>query len=199
MNNLKTSTLTTTPCFNPYFVNGKQISRIVFFADNEIKVSLNSGWFDHNNNDHPSVDLPFKITRKNKIDLTVNHGFTMKDTSESWRDGVVLYLPLEKLTHSFLGEKIDYETDTSIKYKSKMEIDLFCTAVTRSLDDNDNLKYGISDKKIQTVTVNYGFRSENTDHGDKCDKIAELFKSNRIDIAPYQIDNMLKLVDINIK
>jgi hypothetical protein len=187
------TTLNTTPCYNPYFLNGsRQIDEISFFSDSEIKVNIRRGWLSSNNNDYPTIELPFKVTRKNKIDLSGDYGFY-----NTVNDKTTLYLPLVKIDHKFLGENIDWQDKDSIHYQKKMEINLTGIHYHCYLDSGET-KWKNSENINHTISIKYGYRSEFTSRGKKCEKLSNLFKENTIDLSVYDVSKMLEIVNISV-
>lgn len=69
--------LTTVSCLNPFFMNDRQITNIIFYNDEGILFETHHGWFGNNNNVFKSFDLVDevkvrRITALNKLDKKEN-------------------------------------------------------------------------------------------------------------------------------
>ena len=65
--------LTTVSCLNPFFMNDRQITNIIFYNDEGILFETHHGWFGNSNNVFKSFDLVDevkvrRITALNKLD-----------------------------------------------------------------------------------------------------------------------------------
>lgn len=178
--------------FNPYFFNGLQIENIKFFDKSGVLFSVK--WFTDSgsNNKYPEIELPEDIKRKNKIIFDKDVFFYVKG-----RDNYDLYLPINKINHSFTGEKLHYKTDTHTHYYSTVEIELLSVKEMHRINkETDKLEYYLSEKKPHLIEVRYNYRSEQTKLGNKIQRIKE--KANQHlgihgKLSSYQIEELIKL------
>lgn len=66
--------LTVESCYNPFFIDGREIKRIIFYNDSGIVLKTRSGWFGYNNNFRGGLDIPETISKR-KVDLSIKKCF----------------------------------------------------------------------------------------------------------------------------
>ena len=58
------TTLTTTICWNPFILNGRQVTNIIFYNDEGIMFETHRGWFGNGNNVFRTLNVGDVKTRR---------------------------------------------------------------------------------------------------------------------------------------
>lgn len=193
-------------CFNPMFLNDKEINHLVFYDCIKGETILspeneNVRWFGSNNNQYPEINFPFAFKRGNKVDLTRKDAFyTSYAYKYNFDKGkIVLYIPVQLLDNfQDLGEKLDFETETDKKYLHHYSFDVMAKAIYHEIQDGE-LKYLTSEVTKQTLSFHGYYRTELKPLGEKVAKIAAAFKGINSNIGTYEIERMLTVCDITLK
>jgi hypothetical protein len=181
------SKLTTHPMYNPYYVDDREVNKIIFYKDGKELVSTK--WFDSGNNIYPTIYFDFEIKRKNKVDMSTKQAFYVK-AKKDWYDKESvydLYIPAEFVGLEELGEKVFIETDTYTSYCNHFRVHIFADG----LHDNE-CEFEINFHSNVTRTVK-------SDFGTKVATLEAEFKEKNINVTSYHIEQILKYYDITPK
>ncbi len=194
----------TEDCYNPMFLNGKQINHLVFY-DHKTGNKLLGNWeglrWFGSNNKYPLIRFPFEFKRANKIDLSRKDAFYVSHTkSYQTRKEIALYIPIS-LMEEFkdLGEKMDFETDTEKHYRHDYSFNVMAKCDEYYLNENEEFKSRVTDIKYTTITFSGQYRTELKPFGQKVNAITEKVKTVYPEISSYLIEQMLTVCDITIK
>ena len=192
MQQMKNTTPTTTiqrnaSYFNPYFFNGKQVSRVVFFKDGNELARIN--WFSLNmsNNRVPFIDFETPIHNKRKIDLNTKQAY--------YFDGNV-YIHADIVGFKYIeSDRTDLENEYRIRHK--FQINVLCQIEESYLDDQEQYRIRLSDIQKRNLVETYAVEFEPKPQLIEAKKLAEEFKSVlNVDISKYDIYKLLNKYQI---
>lgn len=173
-----TDILTTQPLFNPFFVEDRQIKKIVFYNDSGVVFETRSGWFGNNNNFRDGFNIP-DATLRRKVDFTRKECFytsTQGEYYERNRKFAILYLYID-------GEKIkqldksEYKTqmsDSQVWYYERFEFDI--------------LGQYINEHVVKKI--------EKTDFGRQVEEMEKKLEEMHIKINSYDLTLLMKKFDL---
>jgi hypothetical protein len=180
--------LETIPGFNPFFFEGKQIKKILFFRDG--KILGETDWF-LSNNETPKVYFDFEISRKIKIDLQTKQAFYTKAKQEYYTRDVEydLYIHADLVNFKALGEKEHIDTDTHTSFIEHYSVDLFC------------LMRGFSNFQMHTITFTARrvSRTETKEFGNEIERIGKMLKEKNVNIPSYELQYLVKFFNVTPK
>lgn len=192
-NKMKNTTPTTTTIqrnasyFNPYFFNGKQVSRVVFFKDGNELARIN--WFSLNmsNNRVPFIDFETPIHNKRKIDLNTKQAY--------YFDGNV-YIHADIVGFKYIeSDRTDLENEYRIRHK--FQINVLCQIEESYIDDQEQYRIRLSDIQKMDLVETYAVEFEPKPQLIEAKKLAEEFKSVlNVDISKYDIYKLLNKYQI---
>ena len=197
------TTLTTTSCFNPYFLSGRQIDRIFFFKDNKIICSV--GWFGSNNN-YPTMVIPAEIKRKNTVDFSSNKPFfvTIKDGYDKGK--LNLYLPADIVNLKDNGESVYFDNDNETQYKQDYSIEIECSKSELRLkdghthDDYKPYEYITAPIEKRTIEFNNYTRNVKKDKYIQDKELKEIIKDiANVYISLSELQDILKYFNVTRK
>ncbi len=112
------TTLTTTVCWNPFILNGRQVTNIIFYNDEGIMFETHRGWFGNGNNVFRTLNVgdvkTRRVTALEKMDKKENFCVTTKIPYSNDK-GYVLYLYVD-------GEDIQLIKEEKIWNPTFMEL-----------------------------------------------------------------------------
>lgn len=173
--------------FNPYFFNGKQVSRVVFFKDGNELARIN--WFSLNmsNNRVPLIDFETPIHNKRKIDLNTKQAYYL--------DGNV-YIHADIVDFKYIeSDRTDLENEYRIRHK--FQINVLCQIEESYIDDQEQYRIRLSDLQKRELIETYAVEFEPKPQLIEAKKLAEEFKSVlNVDISKYDIYKLLNKYQI---
>lgn len=176
---MKSTILTTTPGYNPFFANGKKIRNIIFTAKGEEVGRCN--WFNNggSNNNYYEVHLPFEAPFKRKH--APGKAYIIKEENV-----YNLYLPVELL------QGVEFEDH--VKGFSSLGCDYFfnyitfeCVAVKKVFyrDELDRIRIKKGNEELQKIKVHIKTTSEDTKEGKEAQRLAQLAKERGLKEIDY--------------
>jgi len=190
-------------CYNPMFLDGKEINHLVFFDATTGKTILEPEndrikWFG-NNNDYPVLEFPFEIKRRNKIDLNRVESFYTSYNSQwsSDKGRIVIYIPIQLLENfQSLGENLDFQSETAKHFCSSFSFDCLAVREYPKLNEVGEVVYLTSELEKTTLTIKGRRRTEKKELGNKIDAVCSFLKSQRITVSSYDIEQIFKHYDL---
>ena len=196
--------LRSSSCFNPMFLNGKEINHLVFFDCVKGETILspeneNVRWFG-SNNEYPEINLPFEFKKANKIDFTRKDAFyTSYNYKYNFDKGkIVLYIPIQ-LLEDFKdeGEKMDFETAQDKKYLHHYSFKVQARKIEHEVKDGQ-LLYNTGEVKTHTLKFNDYYRTELKPFGQEVENITTAFKKVCSNISTYEVERLLQICEIKL-
>jgi len=195
---MKTTTLKRdNDMFNPYFLNGKQVEKMIFFNPQTAEIVFSERWFNNSgsNNQYPSVTFNFDIPKKNIKDLTRQTAFCMSIREGYDKGKLLLYIPISLLQNYQVEKDVfQFETDTDKHYKDIHSFDVVCVLKECKLDENNEnrLVYFNGEEKSQTVKVGSGYRSIKNSFGAKVAEVLQDLTDKKVDVKSYALEKIMK-------
>ena len=188
--------LMTTSCYNPFFVHGKEVRRIVFYGDGKEIASVN--WFG-SNNVYKSITLPFEVKRALKVNLDRRDAFYVKSKPDyPYGPEYDLYIFGELLGLKFL-KTAEFKSWSDIRHNDVYQVNLH--GVRKNYVRNERgeaVRIEQDGDYEETFSCNYTF--ENTEEYDKCEELAN--KLNKLctkNLSAHDIHYILEKFDITEK
>lgn len=169
---------------NPYSVNGKELSNIIFFNPEGEVFKTNRGWFG-DRNDIGTLEMNGEVINKRKIDYKSKKPFLIRDKSDSYEKVYILYYPYreEEWTKTYSWTIKGFMIETHYEYKSNLYP--IVQDVIEDKHEVSNLKI-INDcmRKIEfkTLHLRQGMYKRNKDE---------------IEEGVKELRNLLDLIDFN--
>lgn len=170
--------LTTQPLFNPFFVEDRQLKKIVFYNDSGVVFETRSGWFGSNNNFRGGFNIPDAVLRR-KIDFTRKECFYVSTPGEYYERGrkfAILYLYID-------GEKIK-QLDRAEYEKQMCESQVW---------HYERFEFDILDQYINEHIVT---KIEKTDFGRQVEEMEKKLEELHIKINSYDLTQLMKKFDL---
>ena len=169
------TTLTTTICWNPFILNGRQVTNIIFYNDEGIMFETHRGWFGNGNNVFRTLNVgdvkTRRVTALNKLDKKEN--FVVSSSIAYSNDkGYDLYLYIDGKNISLDKEEFKEENFSSTQIRKYVNRCL--TIYNKKIDLEETLKF------------------VDTDFGQEVKKIEEELSSLGIKINQYDLTKLLK-------
>jgi hypothetical protein len=186
--------LTKETCLNPYYINGKQVRRIVFFNAGEIIGAANRGWlpmYGSNSSGNTALEA-LSYTRKVKENLDVEFSYYLPD-GDSWTGpAAALYVWTGDLP-GFVdkGEKEAMTTAEAVHFGHFVEF--VCGATLDS--DSELIQASISEVKPREFMLGSYTRSEPTDHGKHVAAIEAAMAAAGVEVRGLGINRMIEHKD----
>lgn len=192
------TTLTTSPAFNPFFCNGKEVSFIEFTQNGQPIGTIFRGWFGVSNNYYKELVLPFEVKNKRVYSNKVEP-FLIKVT-EHYSTGYKLVLPVEMLQGFKLAKKVrGYKSETETQYADR----IYFTAMANKLEpvktDPGEVVWKRTGLKPHEIVCEVNFTYEKTDIGIIREKISEAAKSVGVNLTSYDIKRLQEVFNISLK
>lgn len=191
---MKSTILTTTPGYNPFFANGKEIRNIIFTVKGEEVGRCN--WFNHrgSNNDFIEVHLPFEAPLKRKH--APGKAYIFKEENK-----YNLYLPVELLQGVKFENHVKSFSSLGWNYFYNY-ITFECVAVKKVFyrDELDRIGIKKGNEELQKIKVHINTTSEDTEEGKEAQKLESLARErglNKIDY--YTAFKLLQHFNITLK
>lgn len=95
---------------NPYYVNGKELSKIIFYDESGVVFKTHNGWFGDGDNRIGNLELDGTVINKRKVDYNLKVPYLIKDND--------IYDPRHILYYPFFEDDWDieqYELITNFK------------------------------------------------------------------------------------
>ena len=169
------TTLTTTVCWNPFILNGRQVTNIIFYNDEGIMFETHRGWFGNGNNVFRTLNVgdvkTRRVTALEKMDKKENFCVTTKIPYSNDK-GYALYLYVD-------GEGIQL-----IKEEEKEEI--FSPTQIRKYVERTIRLYGIMIDLEETL------KFIDNEFGKKVKEFQEELESFGIKLNCWDVENILK-------
>jgi hypothetical protein len=173
--------------FNPYFFEGKQISRLVFFKDGNELARVN--WFTLNvsNNRVPLIDFETPILNKRKIDLNTKQVYYFSGN---------IYIHADIVEFKFVeSETIDMENEYRIRHK--FQINVLCQIEEGYINEQEQYRTRLTDLQKRNLIGSYAVDFEPKPQQIQANKLADEFKSVlNVDISKYDIYKLLNKYQI---
>lgn len=172
--------LTTVPYLNPFIMNDRQITNIIFYNDEGILFETHRGWFGYGNNAFKSFDLVDevkvrRITALNKLDKKEN--FVVSSSIAYSNDkGYDLYLYVDGKNISLDKEEFKEENFSSTQIRKYVNRCL--TIYNKKIDLEETLKF------------------VDTDFGQEVKKTKEELSSLGIQINQYDLIKLLETYNL---
>lgn len=165
-------------CYNPFFIDGREVHSIILYNDKGIVFKTRSGWFGNNNNFRGGLEIPEAISKR-KIDLSLKKCFYVPVPPEDWKPRgkyVDLYLYIDGENIKFISENRHAEnmTDCEIWHYVNLDFEIF--------------GHVIQDYYIE--------KFEKTDFGQKVESTAEELKKAGIKIDSWDLKELLRKYDL---
>lgn len=177
--------------YNPFTSpNGKTIEQIIFYDETGEVFTVPSPWFGTaSNNEFKRIFFPEDIKNRRKVDFSRNEFFTAEHPI-SWKTGKhnTLFIPAKKVGLKCLGEKLTFKNATDRNYQTHYKF----SAIAEK-------KRGGEGAQTYELEMTGLYRIEKTELGEKCQQIAELAKTQDVNLSSYDIERLLKVLDISTK
>lgn len=172
-----TNILTVQPCFNPFFIEDRQIKKIHFFNESGVVLSTRSGWFGSTNNFRGGLDIPETISKR-KIDFSIKKCFYVWVKGEYYEKGkyAELYLYID-------GEQIKLID----RYESTQKIG------ATDIWTYDNITVEICGHVINENLVK---KIEKNNFGKRVEALEKELKEEGIKIDSYNLEILMKKYDL---
>lgn len=170
--------LTVESCFNPFFIDGRQIKRIHFFDKNGIIFSTCSGWFGSNNLFRHGLEIPPAVYKR-KIDFSICQSFFVSASEEYAQRG-------QKFAELYI-----FVDDESVKITEVKEISEKMTAC--EVWHSKIYTFEILGKEIRESILDH---IEKTPFGEQVDSLLSELESQQIKIGRYDLIQLLKHYNI---
>lgn len=169
--------LETTDCFNPFFIDGRQIKRIHFFNKSGVIFSTRSGWFGNNNNFRGGLVIP-ETVQKRKIDFSLCKSFFVSVPAEYYEKGLYadLYLFVD-------GESVNI-TDTTESAVKMTDCEIW---------HYKNFTFDICGKTITENLLDY---IEKTPFGEQVEELQKELEEIQVKLDRYEVARILKKYNI---
>ena len=107
-------------CFRPYMIGkNKQVKKIVFYYDGEVKLTVNNGWLEDKASSYPNdvkyldIDEP---RRANKAILTKNDDFYIKSDDQGYSFDSTYYDLYLYVEPTFIKEYVNHKSDDDSRF-----------------------------------------------------------------------------------
>lgn len=168
--------LTKIPCWNPYGINGKQVSRIVLFNHGEVVVNHDRGWLGDSNNYGNDVLESLDFVARRKVNL---------EREEAFYIGDVIYIHTSLLPDfKYLGEQVVLETASQIHYGN-----FFSFSCGHTNTEYEHLQR-VEERLFMAA---YYTRSELTPHGERVAEIKRVALKGGVKLTDYEIEKLISV------
>lgn len=181
----------TNPWYNHYFLDGKEINKILLFDPNGVVGTFK--WFG-SNNDFPELQIPAELKNKRKVDFNANYSFITK-SEERYEKGFYLYVPISAIEHSE-PTYIEEESLGRIATYKSFEIKLKAIKRLHRLDGKGGLEYyNDSEFKEYSLTVRNWHSSYQLTEKDKLKKVKSKLNDSGMTISLERLQTIKKEID----
>lgn len=189
---MKTLNLKKQSNYNPFFISENnvlynEIENIIIYNNEGILAQTNRGWFSSSNNYFEELNFTFELKNKRKEDFTKKQCYIVKNK---------LYIHIDLLKNISIQKHVkNYTTNTENVFRDIMS---FETNGKKYVFNKDTKKY-ILQEGIQTITIEYNFKFEKTEFGEKMQMLAEKAKEHGLKFSSYDFERLSEIFDINVK
>lgn len=168
--------------FNPYFFEGKQVKKLIFFKEGQELASIN--WFTNgvSNNRVPLLDFESPIHNKRKIDLETKQVYFFKDS---------IYIHGDLVNFEFIDsvrEDMEYE----IRIVHKFKINILCKVEEGYLNELGEYRTRVTEPQKRELKETYSVDFEPKPQLVEARKLQEDFKNIlNVDLSQYDICKIL--------
>lgn len=168
--------------FNPYFFEGKQVKKLIFFKEGQELAFIN--WFTNgvSNNRVPMLDFESPIHNKRKIDLVTKQVYFFKDN---------IYIHGDLVNFEFIDsvrEDMEYE----IRIVHKFKINILCQVEEGYLNELGEYRTRITEPQKRELKEIYSVDFEPKPQLIEARKLQEDFKNIiNVDLSQYDICKIL--------
>ena len=181
--------------FNPYFFNGNEVNKIIIFNENgEI---FNFRWLGYgSNNDTDKLFFDFEIKRAIKVDFSRKYAFYHKVIS---RDEFNIYIPADFIQFEDKGSIKKYENIYGHSVYQVFEIKVFCIKPTFEKQANGDYKKISQEPQWHKFEIEKFISKEKSEKGREAEEISARAKSVGVDLFPYELEKLSKVLNITLK
>jgi len=182
--------------FNPYFLNEKQVNRIIFFNPSDEQELTGFNWIG-NNNKHKTLVLPFEIYKARVLKLSRNDAFFMPCLTD--KKCINIYIPTTLLALECKGEVLNYETTTERAYRTAYTFTAECTGTVWVKDDWGQCQGVEASICPRELTFYTNHRYERTDTGELYERLKQLAKTVGVELSVRDVEKLERVFNIEIK
>lgn len=191
---MKTTTLTTQPCYNPYFMDNKEIRSICFYKSGAVLASVR--WFGSNNN-FDSITLPFEVKKAVRLNLERSDAFYMRDKEYDFGPAYILYIPADWVNLQHVKTENINSSWWSTGTRDVFTVDIQGVRRQPAIDKETGKLYYDRVPGSYTEKFDCNYIWHNTPEFDKCKELAENIKKlASVDLSAYQLHDIMEHYNI---